>query len=479
MAMGGQKICIEGLKKIYQGNIVVDIDELELEIGHSYGLMGTNGSGKTTLMKLLAGYMKEDAGKIDKQGLRVEMVQHEVGLFQEQTLYENMFLNREASKRIGPFKWIDWKTTKQWSRLLLEKYQFDIDIEVKTKSLGLSTQKIIEIMIALSKDPDVLIIDEPLTLLDLEQVKEVNSLLKAFVEQGNKMLIYISHRMDELFMLADEVITLRNGRIYQKRLMSPEEALKLWEFSETDIRKYPKRQVTLGKELLRVSQLTTNHLSGISFDLKEGEILGIIGLKGSHKSDIGRALFGALTMEGQLRIHGKPLKLKSTAQAVSEGICYMGSTQEGIFLEDSILENVVSANTKRARRLSLSAKKLISKYYLEKLNINTNELSQSAHTMSAGNKQKVLLAKWFFSSSKVFIFNKPTANIDIPSKVDIYNVFADLAESRAGLIIISNDLEEVAGLCDRVLVIKEGCLDCILDRKMLSVHHLVSILQNW
>ena len=393
-------------------------------------------------------------------------------------VFENMYLGREAYHRRLGFKSIDWKKVKADTREVLEKYGLVLDVEARVHNLQPSMQKLLEVVIALSREPDVIIIDEPLIYLDLNQIGYLNGLIKSYVS-AEKIGIYASHRLDSLFSVVDEVITMRDGKIVAVQRADDKVLQGLLEFAERDIHKYPKREVKKGKVLLEVDNLCAESIEGINFDLYEGEIIGIIGLKDANKSNIGKALFGAIPASGRIRVDGSVKRIKSTTQAVESGICYIGSANEGMFLDDSVIENVVSANVPRARKLSRGAKRLISKYYLEMLNIMDEKADASFGSMSAGNKQKVLLAKWFFSKSKIFIFNKPTANIDVASKVDIYNIFSDLAESGAGIVIISNDLEEVAGICDRVLVIRDGEISHELARSDLSVHYMVSLLQNW
>lgn len=472
-----QGIQVLQLQQFYKAK-VVDIKQLDLYMGKSYGLIGTNGVGKTTFLKLLSGSILPDSGEIIRNNLDIEMVHHELGLFQQLTVYENMFLNREFMKTYGPIMKIDWNKVIKETKNLLEVNKVDIDPYKRVKDLDLGTQKIIEVIIAISKNPDVIIIDEPLALLDLEQVDLLNSLLKSF-QNGNKMILYSSHRVDQMIQTVDEVLIMRGGSIVDQKTASEGDLTQLWEFSERDTHKYPKRYVKHGDTLLKVNKLKTQKLTNVNFDLAEKEILGIIGLKGANKSDIGRAIFGAIPHQGNMYLEGRLFKNKNTSQAVEAGICYIGHSQEGLFVEDSIYDNIISANGKRARKLNKKAKHIITKYYLDLLNVGSHTMGRQLLNLSAGNKQKVLLAKWFFSNSKVFVFDKPTANIDASSKVDVYNIFSDLAESGAGIIIISNDLEEIAGICDRVISIRDGRVTHEVQRKDLTVHHLIDILQNW
>ncbi len=467
------------LKKSFRNKVAVDVESLTLHEGIAYGLIGTNGAGKTTLLNLIAGQMTPDSGRVDSQSYKIEMVYHETGLLQELKVYENVFLDREYYHQIGPFRYIDWEKVRKKTVELLDKYSLKVDPLSQVKKLDLATQKLLEIVIALSKNPDVLIIDEPLALLDVNQIEFIRKLLKAFMTES-KILIYSSHRVDEMVKSVDDVITMRNGAVIDVGSATEEHLLSHWEFSEKDLSRYPKRKVKFGKDLLKVNNMRTKHLNNIRFDVKEGEILGIIGLKGSYKSEIGRALFGAIPSEGQLYLDGRLYKNKTTEQSVEAGICYIGNSEEGLFADDTVYENITAANDHRVRKLSRHSKKLITKYYLDLLQIGSGEtMTGKVSSLSAGNKQKVLLAKWFFSNSRIFIFNKPTANVDSSSKVDIYNIFSDLASTGAGVIVMSNDLEEVAGLCDRVLIVEGGTIKTEVLHEDLSVYNLIGALQRW
>lgn len=469
---------VNQLKKFYNTNKVVDIDHLVFEKGSVYGLIGTNGAGKSTLLRMIAQDEKPSHGTIDLQRMKPKMLHHEIGLFQEMRVYESVFLGREEKRSLGPLQWIKWNKVKEETKRLLTRFDLDIDPSDQIKHLEKSAQKLLEIAIVISQEPDVLIIDEPLTLLDDNQINILRSYIKDFMND-ERIVIYSSHRIDELVKDVDKVITMRDGHVVEVLDGDTKDVMSLWEFSEKDVHKYPKRKVDIGPTLLKVVEMNTEHLSNLQFSLAEGEILGIVGLKGSYKDEIGKALFGTIPSEGHVYMEGRLVKHRSTQHAVESGICYVGHDQEGLFPEESVYENVIAANSSRGRRLKHRSKKIISKYYLDILNVDEDNRSGKLASLSAGNKQKVLLAKWFFSYSRVFIFNKPTANIDTPSKVDIYNIFMDLVESGAGLVVISNDLEEVAGICDRVLVFSKGNIQQEIKNEELSVHKLVESMQNW
>ncbi len=475
--MGEHPIFLKNIKKIYHHNTVLDIEEATFYLGHIYGITGTNGVGKTTLLRIIQRGIQPDEGEVNHK-LYIEMVGHDNGLFQDMTVCENMFLNREETMSVVGLTFFKWKKIKEKAKEMLQEFGLDICPQAYVRELPLSTQKLLEVIMAISKEPDVLIIDEPLTLLDVEEIQFLNTLIQKYIKE-NRMVMYASHRLDEMFQIVHDVVIMRHGKIVGIQPIQNMTLESMFEFAEKDIHKYPKRPISLGEPLLEVKGLRTEYIHDISFQLRKGEILGVVGLRGAYKSMIGKALFGVLGYEGKIYVNGVEKKIRTTTQAVEAGVCYLGSRNEGMFIDESIMENIVSANIPQIRRLRYSGKKLISKYYMELLHISNAHIDYTMGKMSAGNKQKIVLAKWFFSQSRVFIFNKPTANIDSSSKVDIYNIFADLVETGAGIMLMSNDLEEVAGICDRVLVIENGRIKEEIQRKDLSVHALVKILQNW
>lgn len=453
------KDCLIKMKNITKkyGNIVaVDIDSYEIDGGKIYALIGSNGSGKTTLMKILTGLETYDSGEIiNPNQSKIYMIHHETSLFQELKVYENMLVNNKS--KCGLFQIVKWKGIKEKTLQIVKEYGLNIDINEKVKYLTVATQKILEVVVALAMDSDIIVIDEPLALMDTNEVKSLNKLIMEVKNRG-KTVIYISHRMDEILAIADHITVLNKGVIIQndKREKYDKEHLIKYMTGLKKRERYPKRTIKLGAELLRVENLSTDVLSNINLTVRAGEILGITGLRGSHKSSIGLALFGALDFTGKVFIEKRQVKISSTYQSVMNGICYIGDKNEGIFLDKSIYDNVTSANVKNVRALSPIAKKIIAGNYVEMLNITPDDMNISLKRLSAGNKKKVVLSKWLFSNSKIFIFNKPTSNIDVSSKIDIYNIFMDLASSGAGIILISNDFDELIGMSDRLLVMDQG-----------------------
>lgn len=463
-----QSIEVRYLVKKYDNNCVLDIDYLKFEPSKVYGVMGANGSGKTTLMRIVAGIEKFDSGEVLSKGKIIQMLEHEVALFQELSIYENIFVNKHKYKTILGIKFMDWKTMKKDAQKLLDQHGLKISANKKVFQLERSVQKLLEIILLISSAADFVIIDEPFNYLDQNQTRYLKELIVSFKETG-KTVICISHDMDEIIQIVDETIVIRNGKLVG--CLTAEEAKK---GIESTGNRYPKRKVSLGKTIFQTVGITNEQVSNISFELREGEILGIVGFKGSHKSYLGKVLFGAAHAKGDIYIDSKKLRIKSTYQVVKKGVCYIGSSSEGVFLDDTIMNNMTSANTKRSSVLDNQSKKIIAQYYMDMLNIKPLDIEERLSKLSSGNKQKVLLAKWFISNSRVFIFNRPTAHVDVSSKVDIYNIFMDLAESKKGLILISNDLDEIVGMCDTVLVLKNGEISKSLKAEDVTIENIMA-----
>lgn len=456
--MGNLLASMKNVTKKYGNIVAADIESFKVYEGKIYALIGSNGSGKTTMMKVLCGLEDYDSGTVELNcDNKVYMIHHETSLFQELRVYENMFMNDEPTIGIKRLRIVDWTKIRKKTKQILDEYEIDIDIDMKVKYLSVASQKILEIVVALAMESKIIIIDEPLALLDKNEIETINRLIKK-IKERNITVIYISHRMDQILEIADHITVLNKGKIIQDDIKEKYDKGQLIKYM-VGIKKrerYPKRNIRIGKELLRVENVNTNVISDISFNVKQGEILGITGLRGSHKSSIGLALFGVMDYSGNIYIDDKKVKMNSTHQAVTNGVCYIGDKNEGVFFENSIYENITSANTGKVRTLSRSTKKLITGHYVEMLNITPKDISVRLKHLSAGNKRKVMLSKWLFSNSKIFIFNKPTANIDIASMIDIYNIFMDLASSGAAIIMITNDFDELIGMSDRIIVMDQG-----------------------
>ncbi|GMQ59437.1 sugar ABC transporter ATP-binding protein [Vallitalea sediminicola] len=463
--MGRLLAKMEKVTKKYGNIVAVNIESFRVYEGEIYALIGSNGSGKTTMMKILSGLESFDSGVVELLCEdKIFMIHHETSLFQELKVYENMFMNDEPKIGISKLKIVDWKKIRERTIKILDEYGLKIDIDTKVKYLSVATQKVLEIVVALAMESKIIIIDEPLALLDKNESEQLNKLIKKIKEKG-MTVIYISHRMDEILEIADHITVLNKGIIIQDDIKEKYDKSQLIRYM-VGIKKrerYPKRNFKIGRELLRVENLSTKVISDINFSVNEGEILGITGLRGSHKSSIGLALFGAMDFNGNIYIEDRKAKISSTHQAVNNGICYIGDKNEGVFYDNSIYENMTSANVKKIRALSRSAKKLITSHYVEMMNITPNDIRVRLRNLSAGNKKKVMLSKWLFSNSKIFIFNKPTANIDVASKIDIYNIFMDLASSGAAIIMISNDFDELIGMSDRIVIMDQGKMVAELD----------------
>ncbi|MDK2799061.1 MAG: ribose transport system ATP-binding protein [Clostridiales bacterium] len=468
-------IVMQKVNKYFNGKCVIKDIDYKIYKGKVHALIGPNGSGKTTLMKILAGIYKQDDGDIFFQGdiiefnnpleaqkKGIEMIFHEGSLFQELNIYQNMFINREPMKKLGPVHVINWKKIRTKTISILKQYQLDINPSDKVKTLAVATQRILEIVRALIHDAKLIIIDEPMVAMDKLEIDFLHNLINKMKKTGISV-VYVSHQIENVFAIADYISVLRDGQMVatvKRSEFNSSSIIKMMARKELSNR-FPKRPIAIGEEMLRVNNLTTKNLKNISFSIREGEIIGLAGLRGSHRIEVAKALFGIIDYKGDIFIKTVKKSIYSTEQAVQNGICYIGHGEkdEGIFYDAAVYANITAANTRfssRKRKINKSFKKYISAHYIDLLDIRPSNIEELVGNLSAGNRKKVLLAKWLFSNSKIFIFNQPTANIDSSSKVDIYNIFGELLQTGASIIMISNDFSELIGMCDRIFVMNNG-----------------------
>jgi ribose transport system ATP-binding protein len=464
---------MKNISKCYNSNQVLKDANLTIYKGMIHALVGANGSGKTTLMKILAGLVEKDEGSIyidgkmvhcldaleaQKQG--IEMVFHESSLFQESNIYENMFINREPLITFGPFTFINWNEIYKETKNIVKEYELGIDPSQKVKKLSIAKQRFIEAIRGIIHNAKVIIIDEPTVEMDKYEVDLFNRLILKMKQKGIAV-IYISHHIEEIINMADYIYVLRDGQIVSTLKhdgVTAQTVIKML-VGNSARNKFPKLVAPIGEEILSVRNLKNNNIKDLSFSLRKGEIIGLAGLRGSGRTSLAKILFGVESYQGEIRINHQKKSIHSTESAVKNGICYIGSggIDEGIFQEIAISDNITSVNTFYGKRkLTRSFKRYIAAYYINLLNIRTSSVEEIVKNLSAGNKKKVLLAKWLFSNSNIFIFNQLTANIDAVSKIDIYNIFNELLRKGKSIIMISNDFSEMIGLCDRILVIAGG-----------------------
>ncbi|TGE38014.1 sugar ABC transporter ATP-binding protein [Desulfosporosinus fructosivorans] len=473
--------------KDFPGVKALDNVTLHVRPGTVHSLMGENGAGKSTLMKCLFGIYKPDAGEILLNGQKIEisnsraaldqgisMIHQELHPVPRRNVMENLWLGRFPVKSIGPIKLIDDKRMYRDSVALFEDLGMDLDPHVLVGSLSVSKIQSIEIAKAVSYQAKVIVMDEPTSSLTGTEVEQLFTIIRSLKSRGVS-IIYISHKIEEILEISDEVTIMRDG----KRIGS-------WLASEltTDLiiskmvgrdltQRFPERHTTLGETVLKVEGLTSpfpKAFKDVSFALCQGEILGIGGLVGAQRTELIEALFGLRTVSsGKIFIKGKQVRIKSPMDAIKHKIALLTEERRatGIFPVLSIVENTVMANMNR----------YVSPYFLlkdqpmqqdvqqrvEQLHIKTPSSKTQIRNLSGGNQQKVLIARWLLTEPEILMLDEPTRGIDVGAKFEIYSIITDLVKQGKSIIMISSEMPELIGMSDRIMVMCEGRLSGILE----------------
>lgn len=468
------------IKKSFPGVQALKGVNFELRKGEVHVLVGENGAGKSTLMKIFAGVYQPDEGEIYVNGQKVDInspkkaqdlgisiIYQELNLCQHLNVAQNIFLGREPRKGI----FVDENKMMNDAKEILDYLNVDINPREKVKNLPIGKQQMVEIAKAVSLKSNILIMDEPTSALTNREVDELFKLIKN-LKQNGVGIIYISHRLEELGLIADRVTVFRDG-----------EYIATLNFEDTTVdeiinlmvgrrlnEKFPRVETPRGKKILEVKNIKNNVLKNVSFELFEGEILGFAGLMGAGRTELARAIFGADRIEsGEVWLEGRKIYIESPKDAIENGIVYVPEDRKkhGLALIMNIAQNLTLPNINLIKsKLFLSSKKeeSISEEIIRKLNIKCSSLKQKVMNLSGGNQQKVVVGKWLPKNLKVLFIDEPTRGIDVASKIEIYNILNGLKQRGIGIIMISSELPEILGMSDRIAVMCEGELTAILDR---------------
>ncbi|MDQ4078421.1 MAG: sugar ABC transporter ATP-binding protein [Chloroflexota bacterium] len=443
--------------------------------GEVHALVGENGAGKSTLMKILAGAYQPDRGEIifkgdsyqsltprEAQALGIAIIYQELNLIEEMSVAENIFLGREP--RSGPGV-IDYGALIDATRALLARLQVKLDPQRRVKRLTVAEQQMVEIAKALSFNADLIIMDEPSAILAGDELQALFDVINTLRAEG-VAIIYISHRLDEVFQIADRATILKDGQVVHSGPisgMSKGQLIRYMvgrELSEG----YPTAATAPREPILRVLDLSAGEVvHDISFSVRRGEIVGIAGLVGSGRTDLARALFGALPIdEGEVWLGEKQLKLRNPQDAIRHGIALLPEDRkrEGLVLDQSLLHNMTLPIIGRVSRWAFIPKKIrvLVDSMIETLQIRTAGVEQEVQYLSGGNQQKVVLGKWLLADPEVIILDEPTRGIDVGAKFEIYRLMRELSAGGKAILMISSELPEVLGMSDRILVMHEGRL---------------------
>ena len=480
--MGDVILKAEDISKSFPGVKALDSVRFELKAGEVHALLGENGAGKSTLMKILAGVQEPDSGRLvcrgrevrfrntlDARAAGIGIIFQELNLIPHLTVAQNLFIGREHKT---PWGTLDEARMNLETERVLSQLNLKISPAALVKSLPISKQQMVEIAKALSHKSEVLIMDEPTSALTEAEIDELFQVIHSLRNQGVG-IIYISHRLDELQHIVDRITIFRDGKYISTTAfgeLTMDEIVNRMVGREL-VNQYPPRVNTpTTHKILEVENLASHGvLEPISFNLFQGEILGIAGLMGSGRSELARALFGADPVDTKtVRINGKPVVIRRPTDAIRHGLAYLSEDRknEGLAVRMQVAENITMANldgvcslpgvVSTARELAAAQK------WVDELNIRTPTLQQKVNNLSGGNQQKVVVAKWLFREAKILIFDEPTRGIDVGAKYAIYELMEALARRGVGVIMISSELPEILGMTDRILVLHEGSLAATL-----------------
>lgn len=468
-------LSLKSIVKTYPGVLAVDDVSLDFKEGEIHALMGENGAGKSTLMKILTGGTSPDSGQFVIRGKEftkitphasqahgVQIVHQELNIISALSVTENIFLGRF----VGNGYVVDFKKMKQTVKEILVSLGIEnIDPDTLGEDLTVAQMQLVEIAKATSRNVDILVLDEPTSPLTAHETEILFRIIQSLKEKG-VTIIYISHRMGEIFRIADRVTVMRDGKkIATKDIKSTsrDELIKLMvgrALKET----FPAREQRIGETILEAESLYGNGLRDISFSLRKGEILGIAGLIGSGRTELIRLIYGADKLtSGTIRLNGKVQTIASPSQAVRLGIGLIPEDRklQGVLLELSVKDNITLPSIKAISRflvVNSRADKTLAAKQISDLKIKTPSPGQLVRNLSGGNQQKVALGKWLSSSARILIFDEPTRGIDVGAKHEIYNLMNALTRQGISIIMVSSEMEELMGISDRILVLREGQL---------------------
>lgn len=480
----------QNISKSFIGVKALSDISFKVRRGEVHALLGENGAGKSTLMKILSGAYTKDEGKIffegqeihvknakDSEKLGISIIYQELNLIPELSVAENIYLARQPVKH----GMIDWKEMNRAAEEMLDSIEMKISPRVKVASLSVAQRQMVEIAKAISIHAKLVIMDEPTSALTDSETRKLFHVIQALKERGITV-IYISHRMEEIFEICDSFTILRDGKFISAGAIRDVSADKIIEdlVGRPLTQVFPEKHNTIGDTILEVEDIRNGkEVKGVSFDLRQGEILGFAGLVGAGRTETLKAVFGAdKSAKGRVKLYGKEVKIHSPKDAIRYGIGFLPEDRkkEGLVTDLSVVDNVIMAKPQNAISKGVfSAKKAkeICGKYIRDLMIKTPSETQKAKYLSGGNQQKVVLAKWLNCEPGIIILDEPTRGIDINAKMEIYNIIVNLAQQGKSIILISSEMQEIIGLCDRVNIMFEGKISGQLDREELTQEEIM------
>ena len=479
------------VRKEFPGVVALDDVSFSVKRGVIHALIGENGAGKSTLMKVLNGVYPATSGEVflngqqlDISGVKqaqaagISIIYQEFNLINTLSVAENIFLGRYNGKQT-----VHWKALREKAKALIASLGFDFDVDKLVGRLSTAEKQLVEIAKALSFDAQIIVMDEPTSSLTEKEVDMFFPIIERLKAQGITV-IYISHKLDEIYRLCDDVTIMRDGKVTGNSAVkdiSRDEIIEKMVGRSLDM-EYPKRTVTPGDVVLEVKDLgRRQQLKGISFQLHKGEILGFAGLVGAGRTELAEAIFGADPADrGQIILNGKPVPIRSALDGKknSIGLVTEDRKETGLVLAMDVTENTTITDLKSVSSgilLNRKAEEKVAQKYVDQLNTKTPSLHQKISNLSGGNQQKVALSKWLYSNSDILILDEPTRGIDVGAKYDIYCLMNELTEQGKSVIMISSELPEVLGMSDRVLVMHGGTIKGELTGRDMTAEKVMKL----
>ncbi|MFU9138537.1 sugar ABC transporter ATP-binding protein [Erwinia tasmaniensis] len=483
----------EGISKFFPGVRALDNVSLRVKPGSVHALMGENGAGKSTLMKCLIGIYRPDNGVIRVKGEPVQfndtldalrsgisMIHQELNLVPHMTVAENIWLGREPMK----YGFVNHRQLNKLTRDLLSKLNIRLTPEKMVGDLSIASQQMVEIARAVSWNADVVIMDEPTSALTETEVSHLFTIIRNLRAQG-KAIIYISHKMDEIFSITDEVSVFRDGAwVGSDTTASYSRQSLITQMVGRELTQlFPKFNNDIGQDVLTVRNLQRKGVfQEVSFSVRRGEILGVAGLVGAGRSEVMESLFGMTHIDGgEILIDGVPVTIDSPSTAIDKGLAFLTEDRKksGLFLVLSVMENMSIVNMPEySSRGGFVSHMQMAKDCMEqirRLNIKTPTMDQIINNLSGGNQQKVLIARWLLAQPKVLILDEPTRGIDVGAKAEIYRLISELANRGVAIVMVSSELPEILGMSDRVMVMHAGRITGILSKEDADQETILSL----
>jgi len=473
---------MKGIIKEFPGVKALDGVNLELYEGSVMGLMGENGAGKSTLMKILSGVYKKNGGEIyykgnledikgpkDAQEKGIAIIHQELNLIHDLTIGENIFLGREPK---GTFGKINWNKLFKDADELLEKLNITTSSKELVGKLSIGQQQMVEIAKALSLNAKIIIMDEPTDALTDKEAESLFNVINELKNEG-KSIVYISHRLKEIFQICDYITVLRDGKyVGQENVCNINEDTMIEMMVGRKLTdQFPKQEVNIKDVVLEVKNLNNEYVHDISFNVKSGEIVGIAGLMGAGRTELAKTIYGYFKKDsGEIYIDGKKIENKSCKDGLKNGIAYVSEDRkgDGLILGLSVKENMsISSLNNISSGISISKSKELEvvKDYIQKMNIKTPSENQIIKNLSGGNQQKVAIGKALITNPKLLILDEPTRGVDVGAKKEIYDLINEFKKEGKSVIMISSEMPEILGMSDRILVLSEGKLSGEFDRE--------------